>query len=212
MNNKVSRLAIFTLTACLLTAGSAFSEEVAQAAVSIPLVKGGGAKAGVKNAPEASQDGSAALLKTSKKEIEMMLMEDRRRAKEMSEPRNKQMAVVSEANEKTAARIQAILAENADAAKLDAEIRELQKTMDEKMTALNKILEGDKQLADLKKAVESSKEELSSRQRRLREEIARQHRERRMKQAAQTVAEPEKTTAEDSEGAASKKTEIEKAQ
>ena len=31
MNNQVSRLSIFTLTACLLTTGSAFSDEVSKA-------------------------------------------------------------------------------------------------------------------------------------------------------------------------------------
>ena len=220
MNNKASRLAIFTLTACLLTAGSAFSEEVAQAAE-------------VKNAKPAAPQDTASVTKADEgkakaevaatgakealsAESEEQTRENFKRVKALSDPRNKQLAEMKAIVDKVEARKKEIFAENKEAAQLDKEIQELRKTLDEKNAALIAILDSDKKLTELNRSMDASRDEFVVKQRKIREEIANQHRERLLREEklrlAREAAEAEKAkAAEAPTGAvAPKKAEAEK--
>lgn len=220
MNNQVSRLSIFTLTACLLTAGSAFSDEVSTAAevkdakrVS-PQVVASATKAddGKAKAEAAVTSGKDAL----SAESEAQVQENFKRVKALSDPRNKQLMEMKAIADKVEARKKEIFAENKEAAQLDKEIQELRKALDEKSAALIVILESDKKLTELNQSMDSSRDEFVVKQRKIREEIANQHRERRLKEEklrlAREAAEAEKTKAAETSNPAadSKKAEAEK--
>ncbi len=111
----------------------------------------------------------------------------RRVLMEMKTPRDQQMAAVGQITKQMEARRKTILEENQDAAKLSADIAELDKMLEEKMLALKAVFDSDPELVTLQAKVQEARDSFGKSQLKLREEIARQHRERRlaMEKAAQ---------------------------
>ena len=220
MKDQVSRLSLFALTACLLTTGSAFSDEVSKAVevkdakLVAPQVVDSATKAddGKAKAEAAVTSGKQAPSAESEEQVQ----ENFKRVKALSDPRNKQLAEMKAIADKVEARKKEIFAENKEAAQLDKEIQELRKALDDKNAALITILDSDKKLTELNQSMDSSRDEFVVKQRKIREEIANQHRERRLKEEklrlAREAAEAEKAKAAEAskQGADPKKAEAEK--
>lgn len=133
----------------------------------------------------------------------------RKRLMDMRGPRDKEMAALNEINTKIESRRKAILAENKDAGKLNAEMEKLNaeiaeatKALGEKAAALTKMLEADPEFAELQKQASSASNELRTRQRGMRDEIAKQHRERLMMMEKQRLEAEEAAKAKAAEEAA----------
>ena len=221
MNDQVSRLSLFALTACLLTTGSAFSDEVTKAA-EVKDAKLGASQVVASAAKADNGKEKAEATVTNGKdapsaESEAQVQENFKRVKALSEPRNKQLAEMKAIVDEVEARKKEIFAENKEAAQLDKDIQGLRKTLDEKNATLIVIFESDKKLAELNQAMDSSRDEFVIKQRKIREEIAKQHRERLIKEEknrlAREAAETEKAKADEASNPAAtpKKTEAGKA-
>ena len=123
----------------------------------------------------------------------------RRVLMEMKAPRDQHMAEAGELAKQVEARRSAILTENEEAAKLKADIAELDKVLEEKMQSLQAVFDADSELAALQVKMQAARDNFGKNQLKLREEIARQHRERRlaMQKAAQEKEAAEKTKMDD---------------
>lgn len=130
-----------------------------------------------------------------KQEVELGM----ERALKMRGPRDAHMSEINTINAQLEARKKAILSENETAAELSAEIAELDKELAEKSEALSTIFDTDKGMLELWAKQVQAQAAFGKSQMELREEIARQHRERRQLQekarqaaAAKAAAEAEK--------------------
>lgn len=164
------------MAATVLSAGTLFAAEAAKApdANKGEPVAVEAAGAAVKPEGAVSKEAAAAAARVADPDMR----EYRARAREMSRPRDKDIAALNEISAKADARRKAVLVENEAAAKLNAEIEELTKALEAKAAALTAILEADQELVDLNKALAAAHAELRKNQATVREEIARQHRER----------------------------------
>ncbi len=171
------------VVSALMCTGSVFAEE---AVTAIPTEKAAETQK-IIAAPVTSEEAIAEL------------EESRRKVMEMKEPRDKHMAEAGAIAKKIEARRKAILEENKDAAKLSADIAEFEKVLEEKTLALNSVFDADKELVDLKVKMQEERVSFGKNQLKLREEISRQHRERRL--AIEKAAQQKEAAAKEDEAA-----------
>jgi chromosome segregation ATPase len=133
----------------------------------------------------------------------------RKRLMDMRGPRDKEMTALNEIKTKIEARRKAVFAENEDAGKLNAEMEKLNaeiteatKTLGEKDAVLTKMLEADAEFAALQKELSDANIGFRASQRGMRDEIAKQHRERLMKMEKQKLEAEAAAKAKAAEGAA----------
>lgn len=136
------------------------------------------------------QSAVSELTVSAEEAIKQQIESGRQEALKLRTPRDEQLAEVGKINEQMTARREAIIAENEEAAALKAEIAELDKALEEKSGALAAILDGDEALQALRVKLGEAQVAFRVSQIKLREEVARQHRERRLlqDQARQTAA------------------------
>ena len=154
---------IMMVSAILCTA-SVFSEEASDAATT----------------DKAKDAEKMIVAPTTPDAVAAELEASRRVIMEMKAPRDQHMAAAGELANQIEARRKTILEENKDAAKLSTDIAEMDKTLEEKTVALKAIFEADEKLAALQVKMEEERNNFGKNQLKLREEIARQHRERRL--------------------------------
>lgn len=174
-----SSLLFAAMASSILSAGNLLAEEAVAAPVdkkAEPVaVKSETVAVKPGEGPAVSKEEAAAAVARA---TDPNMDEYRKRAREMSRPRDKDIAALNEISAKAEARRKTLLTENEAAAKLNSEIEELTKTLEAKAAALSEILASDAELADLNKALAEAQSALRKNQTKLRDEIAKQHRER----------------------------------
>lgn len=171
------------IVSALICAGSVFAEEVATPKV----------------AEKATDTTQIIAAPATKEEAIAEVEAARRKIMEMKEPRDKHMAAVGELEKKVEARRKAILEENKDAAQLSVDIAKLDQELQAKAVALNAVFDADTELAALQVKVQEERENFGKTQLKMREEISKQHRERRlaMEKAKEAAAKAEEAAKAD---------------
>lgn len=156
---------------------------------------------------EKAKDAENVIVAPVSKDAALAEVEASRRViMEMKAPSDQHMAAAGKIAKQIEARRKTILEGDEDAAKLNADIAELDKTLGEKMLALKAVFDADQELAELQVKLQEERDNFGKNQIKLREEIARQHRERRlaMEVAQQKQAAQQKEAAAKTEEAAKK--------
>ncbi len=213
---KTLNLTNIIMVSVLICAGSAFAQEAAKAPadetaktpekVIVTPVANATVEVAAKNAEE------VIVVPSSQEEAVAEIEASRRVIMEMKAPRDQHMAVAGEISKQIEARRKAIAEKNEDAAKLTTEIAELDKTLQEKIVALQAIFDADEALAKLQVKMQEVRDDFGKSQLKLREEISRQHHERRlaMEAAQQKQAAEQKEAAAKTDNAAAKTDEVTK--
>ena len=191
-----SSLLFAVMASSVLSAGNILAEEAAAAP---DAKKGEPVEVKAAGAPDKQAEGFTTRAQTDAAMKRAAALKDapavdpemeayRKRLMDMRGPRDKDMAALNEITVKIEARKKAVLEKNEDAAKLSAEMEKLNaeitaatKTLKEKNAALTKMLEADAEFAALHKQLSDASNEFRNKQRGMRDEIAKQHRERLMK-------------------------------
>ncbi len=192
------------LISTIISTASVFAEEASKASA---MDKANDAKktivtpvAEASTTAKAKEDEEVIVTPVAADAVAAELEASRRVIMEMKAPRDQQMAAVGEITKQIEARRKAILETNEEAAKLTADIAELDKTLEEKVLALTAVFDADQELAKLQIKMQEARDNFGKSQLKLREEIARQHRERRLaiEKAAQQKEAAAKALADES--------------